>query len=201
MSTSTQTTHINLLPSSHRQIHRGQRHHLWRLRVGVLTRWRCWVKSNQWRSSAPSCPKASPLGSASAQVGRKVRYFSCDKSLEKYQVISRQKRLCELMFQLSSDCLEFFWLRLNSFSHSLQISKMKKWKLSCTSTGGSFSPYQSQWSPKGHLWPTGSLSPCCSEGLWHSRRQTKKHWNDTKTSQWVIWILQLKVIRKLFCQT
>lgn len=89
---------------------------------GVLTRWMCWEKSNQWRRSAPSCPKASPLGSASAQVGRKVRYFSCDKSLGKYQVISRQKRLCELMLQLSSDCLEFFWLRLNSFSHSLQKS-------------------------------------------------------------------------------
>lgn len=53
---------------------------------GVLTRWMCWVKWNRWRSSVPSCPKASPLGSASVQVGRKVRYFNCDKSLGKYQM-------------------------------------------------------------------------------------------------------------------
>lgn len=39
---------------------------------------------------------------------------------------------------------------------------------SITSWLHTFSPYQSQWSVKDHLWSTGSVNPCCFEDSWHS---------------------------------
>lgn len=74
---------------------------------------------------------------------------------------------------------------VNILSYMLIISKIKRYCfLNCLSQSlnlgfllpspKSFSPYQSQWSLKGHPWPTGCENPCCFEGSWNSRRQIIK---------------------------
>lgn len=87
MSTSTQTTHINLLPSSHRQtsIHRGQRHHLWRLRVEHSPAGCAEWDRTDGGVQRPPVPK---LHLSAAHLHRwGERYAtSADKSLGKYQV-------------------------------------------------------------------------------------------------------------------
>lgn len=47
------------------------------------------------------------------------------------------------------------------FCNSYRVPNITSWL-------HTFSPYQSQWSVKDHLWSTGSVNPCCFEDSWHS---------------------------------
>lgn len=70
--------------------------------VGVLTRWTCWVTANRWRSLAPSCPRASPLDSASTQGGRKILQL-------RQELWQLQSYLICAIFYRSSNCFKL-WL-------------------------------------------------------------------------------------------
>lgn len=165
---------------------------------GVLTRWTCRVKSNRWRSSGPSCPKASPLGSASAQVGRKVRYLNCDKSLGKYQVTEMP------VWAYVPNFLLIVWIFSGSTpTASLTACKSLRWKswswaaqvLEGLSHHIKASGNQQVIFDPQDPWVLVALK------AFGTLEDRQKHRNDTKTSQWSIWIVQMKIIRKLFCQT